>query len=37
MSVYNEDELIAPSWINHEFLENILQKYENKEKLKVSV
>ncbi|KAM7363920.1 uncharacterized protein ACRADG_000641 [Cochliomyia hominivorax] len=35
MSLYNEDELVAPTWINQEFLENVLQKYENKENLKI--
>ncbi|TMW48628.1 hypothetical protein DOY81_006293 [Sarcophaga bullata] len=28
MSIYNEDELIAPDWINQEFLEKVLRQYE---------
>ncbi|XP_073820555.1 uncharacterized protein [Musca autumnalis] len=29
MSIYNADELVAPSWINQEFLEKVLTQYEN--------
>ncbi|XP_058978547.1 uncharacterized protein LOC131802377 [Musca domestica] len=29
MSLYNADELEAPSWINQEFLEKVLTQYEN--------
>ncbi|KAM7361867.1 uncharacterized protein ACRADG_012731 [Cochliomyia hominivorax] len=36
MSIYNEDELEAPSWINHEFLENVLQQYEKCEHIKIN-
>ncbi|XP_073825429.1 uncharacterized protein [Musca autumnalis] len=35
MSIYNEDELVAPSWINKEFLEKVLSKYENNENVEV--
>ena len=35
MSIYNKDELEAPSWINQEYLENVLRHYENKEDVKV--
>ncbi|XP_065354374.1 uncharacterized protein LOC135948847 [Calliphora vicina] len=33
MSIYNEDELVAPSWINQEYFANVLQKYENNENI----
>lgn len=36
MSIYNEDELVPPQWINKEFFENVLKQYENKENIKVS-
>ncbi|XP_037822894.1 uncharacterized protein LOC119611402 [Lucilia sericata] len=36
MSLYNEDELVAPSWINQEFFETVLQKYENNEDIKIN-
>lgn len=36
MSIYNEDELIAPSWINKEFIQKVLNQYENTDKVKVS-
>ena len=29
MSIYNEDELMPPAWINQEFLEKVLKEYEN--------
>lgn len=35
MSIYNEDELVAPAWINKEFLEKVLSKYENNENVEV--
>ncbi|TMW48625.1 hypothetical protein DOY81_006290 [Sarcophaga bullata] len=35
MSIYNKDELEAPSWINQEYLENVLKRYENKENVKL--
>lgn len=37
MSLYNEDELTAPSWINEEFLEKVLTKYENDENVEVNI
>lgn len=36
MSIYNEDELVPPSWIDTEFFENVLRQYENQENIKVS-
>ncbi|KAI8129052.1 hypothetical protein FF38_13556 [Lucilia cuprina] len=35
MSLYNDDELSAPSWINQDFLEKVLVQYENNEFLEV--
>ena len=35
MSIYNEDELIAPDWINQEFVEKVLRQYEKSEEIKV--
>lgn len=35
MSIYNKDELEAPSWINQEYLENVLRHYENNQHVKV--
>lgn len=35
MSIYNEDELVAPNWINNDFLETVLQQYENNKLIKV--
>ncbi|KAM7361866.1 uncharacterized protein ACRADG_012730 [Cochliomyia hominivorax] len=35
MSLYNEDELIPPAWINKEFFEKVLQQYENNESIKL--
>lgn len=37
MSLYNEDELVAPSWINQEFFEKVLRRYENSESVKVCI
>ena len=37
MSIYNDDELVAPSWINHEFLQKVLREYENDEDIEVSL
>ena len=36
MSIYNEDELSAPDWINQKFLEKVLKQYEKREDIKVS-
>ena len=36
MSIYNEDELIAPDWINQKFLEKVLKQHEKREDVKVS-
>ncbi|XP_037822888.1 LOW QUALITY PROTEIN: uncharacterized protein LOC119611393 [Lucilia sericata] len=36
MSIYNEDELVPPSWINQEFLQKVLKQYENNEHLKIN-
>ncbi|XP_065354373.1 uncharacterized protein LOC135948846 [Calliphora vicina] len=35
MSIYNEDELVAPNWINNDFLETVLQQYENNKLIKL--
>uniref|UniRef100_A0A1I8Q0I0 CHK kinase-like domain-containing protein n=1 Tax=Stomoxys calcitrans TaxID=35570 RepID=A0A1I8Q0I0_STOCA len=35
MSSYNSDELEAPAWINQEFLQEVLTKYENKGKVEI--
>lgn len=35
MSLYNADELVAPEWINADFLEIVLTKYENNETVEV--
>lgn len=35
MSIYNEDELVAPSWINEEFLQKVLTQYEKDENIEV--
>ncbi|XP_023293695.2 uncharacterized protein LOC111676917 [Lucilia cuprina] len=35
MSIYNEDELVAPEWINKDFLEDVLQQYKNDKTLKI--
>lgn len=35
MSLYNEDELVPPIWINEEFFEKVLKKYEQNDKIKV--
>lgn len=35
MSLYNEDELVPPIWINEEFFEKVLKIYEQKDKIKV--
>uniref|UniRef100_A0A1I8N026 CHK kinase-like domain-containing protein n=1 Tax=Musca domestica TaxID=7370 RepID=A0A1I8N026_MUSDO len=35
MSIYNDDELVAPAWINKEFLEKVLSKYENNENVEI--
>lgn len=37
MSIYNADELEAPSWINKEFLQKVLRSYENDEDIEVSL
>ena len=37
MSIYNDDELVAPSWINQEFLQKVLREYENDEDIEVSL
>jgi hypothetical protein len=31
----NNDELVAPGWLNSEFLEGVLKKYKNNESLSV--
>ncbi|XP_065354375.1 uncharacterized protein LOC135948848 [Calliphora vicina] len=36
MSIYNEDELVPPSWINEEFFEGVLQQYENNKNIKIT-
>ncbi|KAM7361120.1 uncharacterized protein ACRADG_009981 [Cochliomyia hominivorax] len=36
MSLYNEDELVPPSWITKDFFEKVLQQYENNENIKIS-
>ncbi|XP_046804979.1 uncharacterized protein LOC124419450 [Lucilia cuprina] len=36
MSIYNEDELVAPSWINQEFFATVLKKYENNEDININ-
>ncbi|XP_065354377.1 uncharacterized protein LOC135948851 [Calliphora vicina] len=35
MSIYNEDELVAPAWINKEFLEKVLSEYEHDEDIEI--
>ncbi|KAM7363919.1 LOW QUALITY PROTEIN: uncharacterized protein ACRADG_000640 [Cochliomyia hominivorax] len=35
MSIYNEDELIAPTWINEKFLETVLRSSENEKYIKI--
>ncbi|XP_075165017.1 uncharacterized protein LOC142237541 [Haematobia irritans] len=35
MSYFNDDEVIPPSWINKEFLEKVLTKYERQENIKI--
>lgn len=36
MSLYNEDELTPPSWLNKDYLENVLRKYEQNDGVQVS-
>ncbi|XP_023293690.2 uncharacterized protein LOC111676912 [Lucilia cuprina] len=35
MSIYNDDELVAPSWINKEFLQKVLSEYEHDEDIEI--
>ncbi|TMW48119.1 hypothetical protein DOY81_006792 [Sarcophaga bullata] len=35
MSIYNEDELVPPTWINQEFLQKVLKEYENNETVQI--
>ena len=36
MSLYNADEIVAPDWINQEFLEKVITQYENNEFVEVN-
>ncbi|XP_037822889.1 uncharacterized protein LOC119611395 [Lucilia sericata] len=35
MSIYNDDELVAPSWINKEFLHKVLSEYEHDDDIEI--
>lgn len=37
MGLYNDDELVAPAWINQDFLEKVLVQYENNEFIEVTL
>ncbi|XP_065354376.1 uncharacterized protein LOC135948850 [Calliphora vicina] len=36
MSIYNEDELVPPSWINEEFIQKVLNQYEKTQHVKLT-
>ncbi|XP_037822893.1 uncharacterized protein LOC119611401 [Lucilia sericata] len=36
MSIYNEDELVPPTWINQDFFEKVLRQYEKNDTIKLT-